>query len=127
VNENGLVASTEEPQKAFLRERFKARCFERAKKDRERARRRVSGSRSSDGSISGGSSDGDAEMESEGEEDDEDTVMQDEVRVFVASLCFRSLNWFLISLIDVFLHFVNPLTLVASLAAVSQNNGKHVS
>jgi len=69
----------EEPQKAFLRERFKARCFERAKKDREIARRRVSSSRSSDGSVSGGSSD--AEMEFEDEEEDEDTAMQDEVRV----------------------------------------------
>jgi len=60
-----------------LRERFKARCFERAKKDREVARRRVSSSRSSDGSVSGGSSD--AEMEFEDEEEDEDTAMQDEL------------------------------------------------
>jgi len=73
--------TTEEPQKAFLRERFRARCFEQAKKDRERARRRVNSSRSSDGSASGGSSDGDAEMDSEEEEVDEDTMMQDEVRV----------------------------------------------
>jgi len=75
---NDLAGTTEDPQKAFLRERFKARCFERARKDRERTRRRVSDSRSSDGSFSGGSSDGDAEMDSEGEEEDED-VMQDEL------------------------------------------------
>ena len=87
ANANDLVGSTEEPQKAFLRERFKARCLERAKKDRERARRRVSGSRSSDGSISGGSSDGDAEMESEDEGEDEETMMEDEVRIFLLSFC----------------------------------------
>jgi hypothetical protein len=85
-----LVGTTEEPQKAFLRERFKARCFERAKKDRERARRRVHGSRSSDGSASGGSSDGDAEMDSEGEEEDEDSMMQDEVRVSLMPLSSNS-------------------------------------
>jgi hypothetical protein len=85
-NSNG---TTEEPQKAFLRERFRARCFERAKKDREKAMRRVNSSRSSDGSASGGSSDGDAEMDSEGEEVDEDTMMQDEVRVFSYSDIFE--------------------------------------
>ena len=79
ANGNDFFSTVEEPQKAFLRERFKARCFERAKKDREIARRRVSSSRSSDGSVSGGSSD--AEMEFEDEEEDEDTAMQDEVRV----------------------------------------------
>lgn len=78
-----VSSSAEEPQKAFLRERFRARCFERAMKDRDRARRR---SRSSYGSVSGGSSDGDedAEMDTDGEEDpeieDENVTMQDEVR-----------------------------------------------
>ncbi|KZP03552.1 hypothetical protein FIBSPDRAFT_807695 [Athelia psychrophila] len=64
----------EDPQKAFLRERFKTRCIERARQDREKALRRVSRRRSVDGSISGGSSDGDADadMDSEGEDEDED-------------------------------------------------------
>jgi hypothetical protein len=77
-------ATAEEPQKAFLRERFKARCFARAKKDREKARRRTR--RASVGSISGGSSDGDGDFEmedededAEKEEEDEDAAMQDEL------------------------------------------------
>ena len=90
-NGSDFFGMTDEPQKVFLRERFKARCFERAKKDRERARRRVSGSRSSDGSISGGSSDGDAEMDSDGEGEDEDTVMQDEVRFHSLYHCILNL------------------------------------
>jgi hypothetical protein len=64
----------EDPQKAFLRERFKAQCFQRAVDARERVvrgRRWKKGEPSSDG----------LEMECEGmdEEGDED-VMQDEVR-----------------------------------------------
>ena len=51
--------------------------------------RRVNSSRSSDGSASGGSSDGDAEMDSDEEEVDEDTMMQDEVRVFSYSDIFE--------------------------------------
>jgi len=89
VKTGNSTGTTEEPQKAFLRERFRARCFERAKKDREKAMRRVNSSRSSDGSASGGSSDGDAEMDSDEEEVDEDTMMQDEVRVFSYSDIFE--------------------------------------
>jgi hypothetical protein len=61
-----------DPQKAFLRSRFKARCFERAAKARERA---VSGKRA--GKMREPSSD-DYLMDDDGEEEDED-IMQDEV------------------------------------------------
>ena len=78
--------STDSPQKAFLRERFIARCLERVRKDRERAvhARRRSRSRSSEG-PSEGSSDGpddaymdDADTDADEDESDE-AVMQDEV------------------------------------------------
>src|ERR1700691_4472267 len=122
---NDLAGTTEDPQKAFLRERFKARCFERARKDRERTRRRVSGSRSSDGSFSGGSSDGDAEMDSEGEKEDED-VMQDEVRVFLlSSICVVETHMFSFP-VNAFLRgsFCSGDTM-ALLAALPQDNGEH--
>ncbi|KAF8157132.1 hypothetical protein B0H34DRAFT_712333 [Crassisporium funariophilum] len=59
-----------DPQKVFLRDRFKARCFERAAKARERAIRgkRYVGEPSSD----------DFDMEGDEEEGDED-IMQDEL------------------------------------------------
>lgn len=87
--------TVEEPQKAFLRERFKARCFERARQDREKALRRISRGRSVDGNISGGSSDGDgdADMDSEGEEDDENTLMQGEVRVLTIFLALSFISY----------------------------------
>ena len=62
----------DDPQKAFLRGRFKARCIERAVKARETALR----SRRS-GTLSEPSSD-DFPMDDDEEEDDED-IMQDEV------------------------------------------------
>lgn len=72
----------EEPQKAFLRERFKARCFARAKKDREKAWSRAN--RNSTGSVSGGSSDGDGDFEMDDDDGEdvegEDATMQEEVR-----------------------------------------------
>ena len=71
--------SSEAPQKTFLRERFRAKCFERVKRDRDRALRRGR----SRGSLSGGSSDADEdidiEFDMEENEDDEDSVLQDEV------------------------------------------------
>ena len=74
----------EDPQKAFLRERFRTRCIERARQDREKALRRVSRHRSVDGSSSGASSDGDADadMDSDGdvdEDEDEEHLMSGEV------------------------------------------------
>lgn len=65
--------STEAPQKTFLREKFKARCLERAQKARERA---IRGRRWSDPSSDGF----DDAMDCEGEEEDDESVMQDEVR-----------------------------------------------
>ncbi|KAH7924938.1 hypothetical protein BV22DRAFT_1034633 [Leucogyrophana mollusca] len=62
----------EDPQKSFLRERFKARCFERAQKQRESAvasRRRDS---------EPGDLFSDTSMDCE-EEEDENSVMQDEL------------------------------------------------
>lgn len=64
--------SIEDPQKAFLREKFKARCFERAARAREKA---VKGKRY----ASEASSDGfDYAMDDDDDEDDDD-IMQDEV------------------------------------------------
>ncbi|KAG6815116.1 hypothetical protein H0H93_010898, partial [Arthromyces matolae] len=61
-----------DPQKAFLRDRFKARCFERAVKARNKA---VKGRRY----VSEPSSDGfDEVMEDDDDEEDDDTVMADE-------------------------------------------------
>ena len=72
----GGVASAlipvEDPQKAFLREKFKARCFERAVKAREKA---IRGKRYAGGS----SSDGFDDIMDDGEEEDDDDIMQDEV------------------------------------------------
>lgn len=87
-------AQVEEPQKAFLRERFKARCFERVKKDRERARRRVSGRCAAGRRGSCGSSDVDGDFDMDNDEDDgdemedENTAMEDEVRELPSSFCF---------------------------------------
>lgn len=70
--EKHSVSTEEPPRKAFLRERFKARCFERAQKDRER---KLSGKRMMSQDLS---SDGlDALMDCEDEEDD-DTILNDE-------------------------------------------------
>ncbi|KAG6856927.1 hypothetical protein H0H87_012178 [Tephrocybe sp. NHM501043] len=61
-----------DPQKTFLREKFKARCFERAAKARDKV---IKGKRY----LSEPSSDGfDENMEGEDEEDDND-IMQDEL------------------------------------------------
>lgn len=68
----------DDPQKAFLRGRFKARCIERAVKARENA---IRGRRA--GTLSEPSSD-DFPMDDDDEEDDED-IMQDEVRANSAS------------------------------------------
>ena len=61
----------EEPQKAFLRERFQARCREHAQKQRERA---VNSRRSSDRFS-------DVFMDCDDDEESDDVVMQDEVRL----------------------------------------------
>ena len=64
----------EAPRKAVLRDRFKARCIERAQKDRAR---KISGRR---GLSSDASSDGiDADMDI-GEEEEEEEFLNDEVR-----------------------------------------------
>ncbi|KAG5643036.1 hypothetical protein DXG03_001648 [Asterophora parasitica] len=69
----GPVPVAEDPHKAFLREKFKARCFERAAKAREKAIKWRRYQRS------GASSDGfDESMEDDDEEDD-DSIMQDEL------------------------------------------------
>ena len=68
----------ENPRKAFLREQFKKRCFERAQKARQdqvRNRRRSSCALSSDGFDF----DDDAEMEESESQDAEDDVLNDEV------------------------------------------------
>jgi hypothetical protein len=68
----------ENPRKAFLREQFKKRCFERAQKarhDQVRNRRRSSCALSSDGFDY----DDDAEMEETESQDAEDDVLNDEV------------------------------------------------
>ena len=70
----------ENPRKAFLREQFKKRCFERAQKARQdqvRNRRRSSCALSSDGFDY----DDDAEMEESEDQDAEDDVLNDEVCV----------------------------------------------
>lgn len=67
------VPTEEAPRKAFLRERFKARCLERAQKDRER---KIRGRR---GAMSELSSEGDDEMIDDEEGDEE--MINDEVRV----------------------------------------------
>ena len=87
-----VSAAIDDPQKAFLREKFKARCFERAARAREKAirGRRYAGETSSDGF--------DDVMDDDEEEDDDD-IMQDEVPSTYLSL--RSL----------FLHF--PLSFSA--------------
>jgi hypothetical protein len=59
-----------DPQKVFLRDRFKARCFERAAKAREKA---IKGKR-----YANQASSDDFSMDYEEEDDDED-IMQDEV------------------------------------------------
>lgn len=66
-------ASAEDSQKAFLREKFKARCFERAARAREKA---IRGKRY----VSEASSDGfDDAMDDDDEEEDDDDIMQDEL------------------------------------------------
>jgi len=68
----------ENPRKAFLREQFKKRCFERAQKARQdqvQNRRRSSCALSSDGFDFGD----DAEMEESESQDAEDDVLNDEV------------------------------------------------
>lgn len=81
----------DDPQKAFLRGRFKARCLERAVKARENA---IRGRRA--GTLSEPSSD-DYPMDDDDEEDDDD-IMQDEVRdlysVFRRPLTFHSTSFF---------------------------------
>ena len=61
-----------DPQKAFLRSRFKARCLERAVKARERA---VSAKRKP--ALSEPSSD---DYQMDDDEEDDEYIMQDEVR-----------------------------------------------
>lgn len=66
------AAPTEEPpRKAFLRERFRARCLERAQRDRER---KIRGRR---GAMSEASSEPDEEMADDEEGDEE--MINDEV------------------------------------------------
>ena len=72
------MPAQENPRKAFLREQFKKRCFERAQKARQdqvRDRRRSSSALGSDGFDF----DDDAEMEESENRDEEDDVLDDEV------------------------------------------------
>ncbi|KAI0372034.1 hypothetical protein BV20DRAFT_1120252 [Pilatotrama ljubarskyi] len=70
---SGAVPTEEAPRKAFLRERLKARCIERAAQKRERAIHKGSRHMSSEGS-----SDGVDEMMDEDDED-EDVMLNDEL------------------------------------------------
>ncbi|KAI0336868.1 hypothetical protein GY45DRAFT_1315557 [Cubamyces sp. BRFM 1775] len=70
---SGAIPTEEAPRKAFLRERLKARCIERAVKKRERAVARGSRHLSSEGS-----SDGVDEMMDEDDEDEE-VMLNDEL------------------------------------------------
>ncbi|RDB27481.1 hypothetical protein Hypma_003860 [Hypsizygus marmoreus] len=71
--EDGQGSSfADDPQKAFLREKFKARCFERAAKARAKA---IRGRRY----ASEMSSDGFDEPMDEDEEEDDDAIMHDEL------------------------------------------------
>ena len=84
--DEGNIASSAglDPQKVFLRDRFKARCFERAAKARARA---IKGKR-----YANQFSSDDSSMDYDEEEDDED-IMQDEVCLFF-SITFLQLNLF---------------------------------
>ncbi|KII84613.1 hypothetical protein PLICRDRAFT_80017, partial [Plicaturopsis crispa FD-325 SS-3] len=71
---NSTPFTNEDPQKAFLRDRFKARCVERARNAREE---KVRGKRSSGFDSS---SDGfDMDMAGDEEEEDDEQIMQDEL------------------------------------------------
>lgn len=67
-----VTPTAQDPQKTFLREKFKARCFERAAKAREKA---IRGKRY----LSEASSDGFDEAMDEDDEEDDDAIMHDEV------------------------------------------------
>ncbi|KAH9852553.1 hypothetical protein C2E23DRAFT_868680 [Lenzites betulinus] len=71
----GAVPTEEAPRKAFLRERLKARCIERAAKKRERAIQRGSRHLSSEGSSDGV----DEMMDEDDEDEDEDHMLNDEL------------------------------------------------
>ncbi|KAF8067940.1 hypothetical protein FPV67DRAFT_1494298, partial [Lyophyllum atratum] len=68
----GVIPVAEDPQKAFLREKFKARCFERAARARAKA---VRGKRY----LSEASSDGFEEAMDDDDEEDDDAIMHDEL------------------------------------------------
>jgi hypothetical protein len=76
----------EAPGKRFLRERFRARCLERALKDRER---KISGKRR----ASDWSSDGPEEMmdydDDDDEEDEDESMLNDAVRAVGANVSVR--------------------------------------
>ncbi|KAH9835239.1 uncharacterized protein C8Q71DRAFT_908407 [Rhodofomes roseus] len=72
------VPTEEAPRKAFLRERFRARCLERAQKDRER---KIQGRRNA---ISEASSEGEDEM-MEDDEDEEEMINDELFHRLVAS------------------------------------------
>ncbi|KAG5729888.1 hypothetical protein E4T56_gene1976, partial [Termitomyces sp. T112] len=72
VFDGGETQPPLDPQKVFLREKFKARCFERAAKARARA---VKGKRY----LSEPSSDGFDEVMDDDEEEDDDAIMADEL------------------------------------------------
>jgi hypothetical protein len=76
----------EDPLKAMMKQKFRARCLERAAKAREeqvRRRRYSSGYPSSEPS-----SDGFDEAMDEDDEEDDDAIMQDEVRNYL-DFCAR--------------------------------------
>ncbi|KAI0795457.1 hypothetical protein C8Q75DRAFT_746137 [Abortiporus biennis] len=76
IDDSSDAAHEEPPRKAFLRQKFKERCLERAQKDRERKlnSKRREMMRSDDLSSDGF----DASMDCEDEEDD-DTILNDEL------------------------------------------------
>jgi hypothetical protein len=63
----------QDPQKSFLREKFKAKCFARAAREREKA---IRGRRYN---LSDASSDGFDEAMDDDDEEDDNTIMDDEV------------------------------------------------
>lgn len=86
--DGGYIATPSRPdsQKLSLRNRFKARCFERAAKARERA---IKGKRYTNQPSS---DDFTMDYDDEDEDDDED-IMQDEVCVFFSTLLLQSVGW----------------------------------
>ncbi|CCM04744.1 uncharacterized protein FIBRA_06934 [Fibroporia radiculosa] len=79
ISQAAAVPTEEAPRKAFLRERFRARCLERSQKDRER---KIKGRRCAQSDTS---SDGDDEVMDNEEEDDEEFINDELFRRLISS------------------------------------------